>query len=58
MCILRDRGAKTAIVFEGEPGDVRKLTYAELHREVCRFANALKAFRHWARRPRGHLHAA
>jgi len=40
---LRDRGGKTAIVFEGEPGDVRKLTYAELHGEVCRFANALKA---------------
>ena len=34
---------KIAIVFEGEPGDVRKITYAELHAEVCRFANALKA---------------
>jgi len=34
---------KLAIIFEGEPGDVRKLTYAELHAEVCRFANALKA---------------
>ena len=40
---LRARGEKIAIIFEGEPGDVRKLTYAELHREVCRFANALKA---------------
>jgi acetyl-CoA synthetase len=40
---LGERGRKTAIVFEGEPGDVRKLTYAELHAEVCRFANALKA---------------
>ena len=40
---LRERGAKTAIIFEGEPGDVRKLTYAELHGEVCRFANALKS---------------
>jgi acetyl-CoA synthetase len=39
---LRERGGKIAIVFEGEPGDVRKLTYAELHGEVCRFANALK----------------
>ena len=39
---LRERGGKVAIVFEGEPGDVRKLTYAELHGEVCRFANALK----------------
>ena len=34
---------KVAIVFEGEPGDVRRLTYRELHAEVCRFANALKA---------------
>jgi acetyl-CoA synthetase len=34
---------KVAIVFEGEPGDVRKLTYGELHAEVCRCANALKA---------------
>jgi acetyl-CoA synthetase len=33
---------KVAIIFEGEPGDVRKLTYGELHAEVCRFANALK----------------
>ena len=40
---LRERGGKIAIVFEGEPGDVRKLTYAELHGEVCCFANALKA---------------
>src|SRR5258708_11937562 len=39
---LRERGGKVAIVFEGEPGDVRRITYAELHREVCRFANALK----------------
>jgi acetyl-CoA synthetase len=34
---------KVAIIFEGEPGDVRKLTYAQLHQEVCRFSNALKA---------------
>jgi acetyl-CoA synthetase len=33
---------KVAIIFEGEPGDVRKLTYGELHADVCRFANALK----------------
>ncbi len=37
------RGDKTAILWQGEPEeDVRRLTYAELHREVCRFANALK----------------
>jgi acetyl-CoA synthetase len=33
---------KAAIVWEGEPGDQRTLTYAELHEEVNRFANALK----------------
>src|SRR5207344_2677293 len=37
------RRHKAAIVFEGEPGDVRVLTYDELHRETCRFANALLA---------------
>ena len=37
------RKNKAAIVFEGEPGDTRTLTYGELHREVCRAANALAA---------------
>jgi len=40
---LTQRADKTAILFEGEPGDTRGLTYRELHAEVCRFANALKA---------------
>jgi len=40
---LAERGHKTAIIFEGERGDVRRLSYRELHAEVCRFANALKA---------------
>ncbi|MCA8997598.1 MAG: acetate--CoA ligase, partial [Planctomycetaceae bacterium] len=31
-----------AIIWEGEPGDTRTLTYQELHREVCKFANVLK----------------
>jgi acetyl-CoA synthetase len=35
-------GNRTAILWEGEPGDTRKLTYAELHREVCKFSNVLK----------------
>ena len=39
---LAERADKIAIVFEGEKGDVRRLTYAQLHGEVCRFANALK----------------
>ena len=33
---------KAAIIWEGEPGDERTLTYGQLHREVCRFANVLK----------------
>ena len=33
---------KAAILWEGEPGDERTLTYAQLHREVCKFANVLK----------------
>ncbi len=36
------RASKRAIVWEGEPGDTRTLTYAELHMEVCRFGNVLK----------------
>jgi acetyl-CoA synthetase len=40
---LAERGDKTAIIFEGESGESRKLTYAQLHQEVCRFANALKS---------------
>jgi acetyl-CoA synthetase len=39
---LATRGNKPALVWEGEPGDERTLTYAELHAEVCRFAAALK----------------
>jgi acetyl-CoA synthetase len=38
-----DRANKAAIIFEGEPGDVRTLTYRQLHQEVCRMANALAA---------------
>jgi acetyl-CoA synthetase len=39
---LAARGDKTAILWEGdEPGDVRRLSYRELHDEVCRTANAL-----------------
>src|SRR5688572_14298564 len=37
------RRDKLAILWEGEPGDVERYTYAELHAEVCRVANALKA---------------
>jgi acetyl-CoA synthetase len=37
------RANQPAIVWEGEPGDTRQLTYTELRDEVCRCANALKA---------------
>ena len=36
------RRNKAAIMWEGEPGDERVLTYADLHREVSKFANVLK----------------
>jgi acetyl-CoA synthetase len=38
-----ERADKVAMIFEGEPGDVRKITYAELYDEVNRLANALKS---------------
>ena len=40
---LASKANKTAIIWEGEPGEVRKLTYAQLHAEVCRCANTLKS---------------
>jgi len=40
---LATKGDQTAIVWEGDdPGDDKKITYRELHREVCKFSNALK----------------
>ncbi|MHB8573932.1 MAG: acetate--CoA ligase [Dehalococcoidia bacterium] len=39
---LDERGDKRAIVWEGEPGEQRTLTYRELHAEVSKFANVLK----------------
>ena len=36
------RRNKAALIWEGEPGDVRVYTYWSLHREVCQFANALR----------------
>ena len=38
---LATRGDKIALLWEGEPGETRRLTYRELHAEVCRFANVL-----------------
>ena len=40
---LADKGDQTAIIWEGdEPDQDAKITYQELHDEVCRFANVLK----------------
>ena len=38
------RRNKAAILWEGEPGDTRTITYGELHRDVQKFANVLKGF--------------
>ena len=41
---LATRGDTAAIIWEGDdPADARTITYRELHAEVCRFANVLKA---------------
>ncbi len=40
---LGARAQKTALIWEGEPGEIRRLTYSELHAEVQKFANALKS---------------
>ncbi|HKS24343.1 MAG TPA: acetate--CoA ligase [Thermoanaerobaculia bacterium] len=39
---LATRGDKLAVIWEGEPGEVKKFTYRELHAEVCRAANGLR----------------
>jgi len=45
-CVDRHLGTfrknKAAIIWEGEPGETRTLTYQQLHRQVCKFANVLK----------------
>ena len=41
---LKTRGDQTAIIWEGDdPADAKHITYKDLHEQVCRFANALKA---------------
>jgi acetyl-CoA synthetase len=46
-CLDRHLGTwrrnKAALIWEGEPGDQRVLTYQDLHREVCKFGNVLKS---------------
>ena len=41
--IAKGRGNKTAIIWEGEPGEIRTYTYSQLLAEVQKFANALKS---------------
>jgi len=41
--VAKGRGDRTAYIWEGEPGETRRLTYAELLREVKKFANVLKS---------------
>ncbi len=36
------RKNKAAIIWEGEPGEIRTLTYLQLYRQVCKFANVMK----------------
>ncbi|MFN2431947.1 MAG: acetate--CoA ligase, partial [Gemmatimonadota bacterium] len=40
---LDERAEKVALLWEGERGETRALTFRELHRDVCRFANVLRA---------------
>ena len=53
---LGARREKTALLWEGEPGEVRRMTYGELHVQVQRFANALKGLGVQEGRSRGDLH--
>ena len=39
--VASGRANKAALIFEGEPGDVRTLTYRQLHQEVCKMAHGL-----------------
>src|SRR5260370_17831376 len=41
--VLTSRKNKTALIWESEPGEVRTVTYQQLHREVQKFANVLKS---------------
>ena len=41
--VQTSRKNKAAIIWESEPGEVRTLTYQQLHREVKKFANVLKS---------------
>jgi acetyl-CoA synthetase len=42
--VAAGRGSHAAIIWESESGEQRRLTYADLDREVCKFSNVLKSF--------------
>jgi hypothetical protein len=52
-----DRRNRAAFIWLGEDGSERIVTYGQLHRMVCRFANGLKSLGVVKGRPRGHLYA-
>lgn len=41
---LETKGDKTALIFEGDDGSVKKYTYKELHVQVCKLANVFKSY--------------
>ena len=53
--VAAGKGDKVAFYWEGEPGDTRVITYADLLDEVQRFANVLQGPRRGAGRPGQHL---
>ncbi len=54
--VLTARKNKAAIIWESEPGEIRTLTYQQLHREVAEVRQRPEVARGEERRPRRHLH--
>ena len=55
---LAKRGDQAAIIWEGDdPDDSKRITYRQLHDQVCRFANVLRKARRQEGRPRHDLYA-
>ena len=55
---LEKRGDKVALIWEGEPGEVRRITYSALHAEVSQVRERAEVPRRRERRSRRDLHAA
>ena len=56
-CQFRNGAIAPRFIWLGEDGSERIVTYGQLHRMVCRFANGLKSLGVVKGRPRGDLHA-